>query len=118
MKLNLNQAKVNKCLAGFITCVAIFASIRILPEISNLYNGWLTFFTEPNSIYPFLITTITALVPFSIFAIAYFVLINKRTLFILLALVNVVLLFSSYAVFGMMLLLLVWWFSKNRIEAN
>ncbi len=118
IKLNLNQSIINKYLAGFIACVAGYASLKILPEVSSLYHGWLTFFTEPNSIYPFLITTITALVPFSIFAIAYFVLVNKRTLLIFLAAIHAVLLFGSYSVLGMLILIIFWWFSKNRISAN
>lgn len=114
MELLLNKNNTNKFIAGIIACVAIYALSKIVPQIPSLYQGWSSYFGETSSLYPLIITAITALVPVSIFYICYLVYINNRSLLILIPLMHAVLIFSSYATYGMLLLVLYWWLIKNK----
>lgn len=117
MKLALNNNNTNKVIAGIIACLAIYALSKVAPQIPSIYQGWSSYFAESNSLYPMLITAITALVPVSIFYISYLVYKNKRSLLILIPLIHAVLIFSSYAVYGMLVLVLYWWLIKQTANS-
>ena len=109
MKLLFNHINTNKIVAGIIACVAVYALVKVVPQITSIYQGWSNYFEGSSNIYPLLITAITALVPLSIFGISYLVFRNKRSLIILALSIHSVLIFSSYAVYGVLTLVLYWW---------
>ena len=113
--MNFSNVLVNKVFAALIACVSAYALFIVANDINQVHQSAAAFFDQKDSIYSTAITFITALVPVSIAAISYLVYSNQRTYFILIPVVHVVLLFSSNAVYGMVVLLLIWWFSKYAL---
>ena len=90
----------------------------VVRDINSAYQGWQAFFDQSSNLYSILIAAAIALVPVSIISIALCVFKNIRSYFLLLPVAHAVLLFSSYAVYGMIVLLLIWWFSKYAVQAT
>jgi hypothetical protein len=107
---------MNKLFAALILCVAAYALFIVSQELSVVYQSADSFFDQQGSIYPVVITIITALVPVSAALVAYLVFSNKRTYFIFLPLAHVVFLLHSYLVYGMVALVFIWWFSKYAVK--
>ena len=118
MYLSIRQ--INVTFSVLICCVAAYAFYVIFLDIGigNIYQGWSSFFDQHGSIYPSVITFFTVMVPVSIVAIACLVYFNKRTFLVLLPMTHVAVLFSSPAVYGLVTLILIWWFSKYAIKAT
>ncbi len=116
--MNLSFQQVNYFIAALICIVAIYASYLVIPNIESTYQGWASYFDQQGSFYPALITFGIAVIPLSLVAIAYLVYSNKRKYFMLLPLVHVVLLFSSITVYGMVVVLLIWWFAGKQLKAT
>jgi len=114
----MSNVQVNKLFAASIACVATYALFIIVKDINQIHQSAAAFFDQESSIYPAAITFITALVPVSIAAIGYMVYSNKRNYFILIPVLHIILLFSSYTVYGMVVLLLIWWFSKYALKTT
>jgi hypothetical protein len=116
--MNLSLQQVNSCIAALIFIIAIYASYLLIPNIESTYQGWASYFDQQSGFYPAIITFIIASIPLSFIAISYLVYSNKRKYFMLLPLVHVVLLFSSITVYGLVVVLLVWWFAGNKSKAT
>ena len=116
--MNLSFQQINNGIAALIFIIAIYAAFLIIPNIESTYQGWASYFDQQGSFYPTIITFIITAIPLSFIAIAYLVYSNKPKYFMLLPLVHVVLLFSSIAVYGMVVILLVWWFMGKRLKAT
>ena len=110
--MNLSNVLVNKVIAALILCVSVYALFIIAKDINQYHQNATAFFDQKGSIYPTAIIFLTALVPVSIAVIGCFVYLNQHTYFILIPVIHIILLFSSYAVYVMVILLLIWWFSK------
>jgi hypothetical protein len=116
--MDVSMKQTNNILAALICCVAAYALFIIIKDIGSVYQGWSAFFDQRGSIYPATITLIIALVPISLGAIAYLIYLNRRTYYILFPIAHVLLLFPSYVSYGMVVLTLIWWFSKNAAKST
>jgi hypothetical protein len=116
--MDSSMKRVNYIVSGLIGCIAVYALVVVVKNIGSVYQGWSTFFDQQGSLYPALVTLIAVLVPVSAAIIAYLVYINKRTYMIALPIGHVILLFPSYAAYGMVFLILIWWFSKYAVKST
>ena len=116
--MNLRSQQVNIIFSALICCVAAYALFFVIRDKSAIYQISLTFFDQANHIYPIAFTTAIAIVPASILLVAYYIFKNKRSYFLLLPITHAVLCFSSYAVYGMVALILIWWFAKYAPQAT
>ena len=116
--MTLSHQRTNGIFTTLIACVAVYALFIIARDIGEVLQNARALFDQQGSFYPIAITFVTALVPFSIAVIGYLVYSNKRTYLIFFPVVHAVLLFSSYAIYGMIVLLLIWWFSKPEVKST
>jgi len=113
--MNMINQRINSIVAALICLVAAYAMFVVVRDIGISYIGWLAFFDQSSDLYPMVITTAIALVPVSIISIAFCVFKNIRSYFLLLPVAHAILVFSSYAVYGMVVLLLIWWLYKYTV---
>jgi hypothetical protein len=116
--MDSSMKKINYIIAALISCIAAYTLLITVNSIADVYQNSSAFFDQQGSLYPALITVITALVPVSVAITAYLVYLNKRTYIILLPIAHVVLLFLSYAAYSMVFLILIWWFSKYAVKST
>ena len=114
----MGKAKINKIFAVFIAFIALYTLFVVANNIVDIHQSSKAFFNQTGSIYPSIIAFVTALVPVSVAVISYFVYTNKRTYFILLPTIHAILLFSSYIIYGMISLLLIWWLANTEVKAT
>ncbi|MFT7561148.1 MAG: hypothetical protein ACI93R_003073 [Flavobacteriales bacterium] len=100
--------QLNSIVAALIFCIAAYSLSVVINSIDDAYQNWSTFFDRQGSLYPTLITLITALVPVSAAIISYLVYVDMRTYIILLPTVHVLFFLPSYVSYGMVFLILIW----------
>jgi hypothetical protein len=109
----VSNLKINKIFALIIGAVAFYSGYIILPESSEVYAGWQSFFDQHNSVYPILITSLYSAVPFGFLSVATLVYLNKRSYFIFPVLLIGWFVFISSTVYLVLILVLFWWFKQS-----
>lgn len=111
----MNYNGIKNGLAILLSCLGAYTSYVIIRDISHIYMSWVNFFAPMDSVYPMLITVVTALVPISYFLLAYFVFVDKFKIWLILPLIHSLFLFLNYVSLFVCVLLVIWWGFKNRL---
>lgn len=114
----MNYDHIKNGLVILLACLGAYTSYVIIRDISYIYMSWLNFFATSDSIYPMLITAVTALLPLSCFVLAYFVFVDKFKIWLVLPLIHMLILFLNYISLFVCVLLVFWWVFKDRLPLS
>ena len=106
--------RINEIIGYIIGAIALYSGYIILPNLSEAYAGWQSFFAQDHSAYPLLITALYSTVPLGFLLVAALVYLNKRSHFIFPVMLIGWFVFVSYTVYLILILVLYWWFNQSE----